>query len=190
MNKRTPLLILGLGNVLLTDDGVGPAAVALLRRRYTAPDGVAVVDGGTLGLSLLSYIEDADSVILVDAVMADAPAGSLVRLDGEDVGPAVATRLSPHQVGVADLLEGAAWHDRTPARIVLLGVVPSSIELGVGMTGAVSAAMEGLIDLLVRETRELGFVFDLNAIEERHDAPIDAALTLPGSVRYLGGRAS
>ena len=50
MNKRTPLLVLGLGNVLLTDDGVGPAAVARLQQRYTAPDGALVVDGGTLGL--------------------------------------------------------------------------------------------------------------------------------------------
>lgn len=159
MNKRTPLLILGLGNVLLTDDGVGPAAVERLQQQYVAPDGALVVDGGTLGLSLLSYIEDAHTVILVDAVMADAPAGTLVRMEGDAVGPAVATRLSPHQVGVADLLEGAAWHDRTPDRIVLLGVVPSSIELGFGVTEPVASAMDELIDLVVREAGELGFVF-------------------------------
>ena len=160
MSKRTPLLILGLGNVLLTDDGVGPAAVARLQQRHTATAGVLIVDGGTLGLSLLSYIEDADSVILVDAVMADAPAGTLVRLDGADVGPAVATRLSPHQVGVADLLEGAAWHEKTPERIVLLGIVPESIELGFGLTAAVSAAMDSLTELVVREATEQGFAFE------------------------------
>ena len=161
MNKRTPLLILGLGNVLLTDDGVGPAAIARLQQRYQFPAGALVVDGGTLGLSLLSYIEDAESVVLVDAVKADAPAGTLVRLDGADVGPAVATRLSPHQVGVADLLEGAAWHDQTPERIVLLGIVPSSIELGFGLSEPVADAMADLIELVVREAGELGFEFDV-----------------------------
>ena len=76
----TPLLILGLGNVLLGDDGVGPAVIARLRDSYVAAAGSLLLDGGTLGLSLLPYLEDAQTVILVDAVAADAPAGTLVRL--------------------------------------------------------------------------------------------------------------
>ena len=71
MSERVPLLILGLGNVLLEDDGVGGAAVSLLLERFSPPAGVDVLDGGTLGLSLLPYLENADAVILVDAVRAD-----------------------------------------------------------------------------------------------------------------------
>jgi hydrogenase maturation protease len=159
MNERTPLLILGLGNVLLEDDGVGAAAVAQLLDRFDVPDGVRVFDGGTLGLSLLPYVQSADAVILVDAVRADAPPGTLVRLDGDDVGPAVATRLSPHQVGVADLLDGARWLEQYPRRVVLWGIVPASMELAVGLSPAVHAALTDLVDRVVDEGRCLGFVF-------------------------------
>ena len=100
-----------------------------------------MLDGGTLGLALLPYLEDAESVILVDAVKADAPPGTLVRLAGDDVGPAVATRLSPHQIGVADLLDGAHWRDRYPSRVLLLGMFPESLDLEVGLSPRVAAAL-------------------------------------------------
>jgi hydrogenase maturation protease len=159
MNNRTPLLVLGLGNLLLEDDGVGPAALALLSERFEPPDGVQVFDGGTLGLSLLPYVEDAVSVILVDAINADEPPGTFVRLDGDDVAPAVATRLSVHQVGVADLIEAAKWCDRLPPRLVLLGLVPESIELGVGLSPRVHASVGDLTERIVEEAGAQGFVF-------------------------------
>jgi len=164
MNERTPLLVLGLGNVLLEDDGVGSAAVTRLRDRYDAPAGVRVFDGGTLGLSLLPYLDQADALILVDAVRTGAPPGTFVRLDGDDVPPAVATRLSPHQVGVADLLEGARWLDRYPTRVILLGLVPQSIDLGIGLTPAVAEGLDELVAHVAGEAAALGFTFRLKAV--------------------------
>ena len=174
------LLVLGLGNVLLGDDGVGPAAISRLRDAHDIPDGALVLDGGTLGLSLLPYLEDARTVILVDAVAADAPAGTLVRLEGADVGPAVATRLSPHQVGVADLLQGARWHDREPARLVLLGIVPESIELGVGLSAPARRSLPDLVGLVCAEARACGFPF----AEATHssDGGFDIARLITGAV--------
>jgi hydrogenase maturation protease len=159
MSKRTPLLVLGLGNVLLEDDGVGAAAIALLLDRYVPPEGIRVLDGGTLGLSLLPYLEDAETVILVDAVKTDEPPGSIVRVDGAAVGPAVATLLSPHQVGVADLLDGARWLDRYPARVVLLGLVPESMDLAVGLSSHVRPALFALVERIVEEAGAMGFFF-------------------------------
>jgi hydrogenase maturation protease len=159
MSDRVPLLILGLGNVLLGDDGVGSAAVARLRDEYDYPGDVHVLDGGTLGLALLPYVEEAEAVILVDAIQDDGPAGTFVRLDGDDVAPAVATRLSPHQVGVADLLDGARWRDRYPGRVALLGLVPESIDLGVGLSAPVAANLDQLIGRVVDEAAALGFLF-------------------------------
>jgi hydrogenase maturation protease len=159
MNDRTQLLILGLGNVLLQDDGVGSAAVRALLDRYVPPEEVRVFDGGTLGLSLLPYVDAADAVILVDAVKADAAPGTCVRLDGDDVAPAVATRLSPHQIGVADLLDGARWLDRSPRTLVLLGIVPESMELAIGLTSRVHDALLDLVEEIVDSARELGFPF-------------------------------
>ena len=173
MNNRTPLLVLGLGNVLLEDDGVGAVAVADLVDRYEVPDGVRVLDGGTLGLSLLPYLEDADCVILVDAVNADATPGTFVRLDGDEVPPAVATRLSPHQVGVADLLDGARWLQRYPRRLVLLGLVPRSIELHVGLSPRVRDALDDLVEHIVQEARDLGFIFRPRGRDEKPNAAGD-----------------
>jgi hydrogenase maturation protease len=159
MSEAPRLLVLGLGNVLLEDDGVGPAAVALLLDRYEPPPDARVLDGGTLGLALLPYLEEAEVVVLVDAVKTEDAPGALVRLDGQDVGPAVATRLSVHQIGVADLLDGARWRDRYPARVVLLGIVPESFELGIGLSVHVQSALSDLVERVVDEARALGFVF-------------------------------
>lgn len=177
MSRPTPLLVLGLGNLLLEDDGIGAAAVALLLDRYEIPQEVSVLDGGTLGLSLLPYLEDAEVVILVDAVQTDQAPGSFVRLDGDDVMPAVATRLSPHQVGVADLLDGARWLERYPARLVLLGLVPDSMELAVGLSPRVRPALMDLVNRIVDEARSLGFVFEAKSTYETPaaDSPVDVA---------------
>jgi len=175
MSKRTPLLVLGLGNVLLGDDGIGSAAVALLLERYQPPSGVRVLDGGTLGLALLPYLEDADTVILVDAITADAAVGTLVRLDGDQVGPAVATRLSPHQVGVADLLDAARWRGRYPARLSLLGLVPASMELEVGLSPEIARMLPSLVEHVLADADRSGFGFVPVARSDRastHEAPL------------------
>jgi hydrogenase maturation protease len=166
MSEGCSLLVLGLGNVLLEDDGVGSAAVALLLDRFEAPAGVRVLDGGTLGLSLLPYLDEAETVILVDAVRADARPGSVIRLDGDDVAPAVATRLSPHQVGVSDLLDGARWLDRYPSRVLLLGLIPQSMNLAVGLSPLVRASLSELVDRIVVEAQALGFRFQPRTVNE------------------------
>lgn len=153
------LLILGLGNILLGDDGAGIVAVEQLAHRYDAPDGVRVLDGGTLGLSLLPYLADAERAILVDAVQADAPPGSLVRLEGDDVARASVQRLSVHQIGVADLLDGARLLGQLPRPLILIGVVPESIELRVGLSAPVAAAVPGLVGRVIAEAARLGHPF-------------------------------
>ena len=175
MSKPTSLLVLGLGNLLLEDDGVGSSAVALLNARYVAPAGARVFDGGTLGLALLPYLEDADAVILVDAVRTDAAPGTLVRLDGDEVPPAVATRLSPHQVGVADLLDGARWLGRYPRRLVLVGLVPASMELAVELSAAVAPALPDLVERIVAEAHALGFDFRHRTADDTDSEPRLAA---------------
>ncbi|MBI3401628.1 MAG: HyaD/HybD family hydrogenase maturation endopeptidase [Acidobacteria bacterium] len=188
--SREPLLVLGLGNILCSDDGAGALVVHALDRAFERPAGVDVMDGGTLGLSLLPYLEAAPAAILVDAVRADAPPGSIVRLEGADVAPAVEQRLSPHQIGVADLLDGVRWLDRYPPRLVLLGVVPATIDLGVGCSPAVHAALPRLLDAVVEEIRRLGF--DLTRRETDDAAAILAGVDLAGvlGLRGAGSRSA
>jgi hydrogenase maturation protease len=157
MHEPTQVLVLGLGNVLCGDDGAGVVAVHLFNHRYVSPGGVYATDGGTLGLSLLPLVDGAERVILVDAIRADAPPGTLVRLTGAEVGPAVYERLSPHQIGVSDLLAGATLVGRYPTEVILLGIVPESIELGCQVTPAVDSRIEDLIGSLVDELNRLGY---------------------------------
>lgn len=164
------LLVLGLGNVLCGDDGLGTVAIARLRARFEIPEGMSVFDGGTLGLSLLPYVEDAEKVILVDAIHAEAPPGSFVRLEGDEVGPAVAGRLSVHQVGVADLLDAARWRGRLPEKLVLLGLVPGTLEVGVTRSARVEAGLPELVDRVVQEVSRLGFELRPRS----HDAASDS----------------
>ncbi|MGH9366821.1 MAG: HyaD/HybD family hydrogenase maturation endopeptidase [Thermoanaerobaculia bacterium] len=171
MARRTPLLVLGLGNLICGDDGLGVDAVLQLQREYDAPEGARVLDGGTLGLALLPEIELAERAILVDAVRDEAPVGSFVRLEGDHVAPAVAARLSPHQVGVADLLEAARWLGRYPKSVLLLGLVPGSIELGLERSAAVEANLRLLVERVVEEAGRLGFEF---RAREDHEPPAGA----------------
>jgi hydrogenase maturation protease len=159
LDRPSELLVLGLGNVLCGDDGVGPAAINLLARRYDSPEGVMLIDGGTLGLALLPYIEDAQRVLLIDAVRTDQPPGSFVRLHGEEVAPAVAARLSVHQVGVAELLEAARWRGTYPPQLTLLGLVPATLELGLKRTAAVETQLPELVERIVEEAARLGYRF-------------------------------
>ncbi len=157
MSERTPVLVLGLGNVVCQDDGAGIAAIHKLLREYELPEGVLALDGGTLGLSLLPLVDSADQVIMVDAIRAEGPPGTLVRIEGDEVAPAVYERLSPHQIGVADLLAGASLLDRYPNRVVLIGVVPKSIDLGLGRTEAVEASIPELVERVVEELCAIGY---------------------------------
>ena len=165
------LLVLGLGNLLCGDDGLGAAVIARLTDLYDVPDGVSVLDGGTLGLALLPYLEDSEKAILVDAIRTDDAPGSHVRLEGDDIGPAVANRLSPHQVGVADLLDAARWRDRLPDVLVLLGLVPKTLELGLHRSPAVEAEIPELTRRVVEEARTLGFELTLRQDHEALAAP-------------------
>jgi hydrogenase maturation protease len=154
---ESTLLVLGLGNVLCGDDGLGVAAIREISSRYRMPPEVRVLDGGTMGLALLSLFDRSQDAILVDAVEVDERPGSIVRIDGEQVAPAVRSRLSVHQVGVADLLDGLHLIGEYPRRLVLLGLVPESTDLTVELSARVEAGLPGLVTAVVDEAARMGY---------------------------------
>ena len=102
-------------------------------------------------------LPNSEHVILVDAVRAKGPPGTLLRLDGEDVSDAVRDRLSPHQVGVADLLDAARLIDRYPATVTLLGLVPDTIDLAVARSTAIDDGLGELVAAIVQEVQSHGY---------------------------------
>lgn len=147
----TRTLVLGLGNVLLGDEGVGVFVADTLARRFAFPPGVAVLDGGTLGLDLLPRLDGVARLLLVDAVRADRAPGTLVRLEGTDVPAALHVKVSPHQVGVGDLLAAARLVGREPPEVVLWGIEPARLAPGTGFSPAVAEALPRLTDAVLGE---------------------------------------
>lgn len=149
-------LVLGLGNTILRDEGLGVRAVDRLLERYVLPDTVEAVEGGTLGLHLLPYLEGVRSLLIVDAVRLDAPAGSVVRLEGDDIPRALAHKVSLHQVGLSELLAVSGTQGALPERVVLWGMAPGAIEPGLDLTRPVATSLDVLVDCVAAELESWG----------------------------------
>ena len=147
----TETVVIGVGNVVLSDDGLGVHAVRRLRERYEIGYGVELVEGGTAGLLLLPYLSDSRRAIVVDAIDTGAPPGTLVRLAGEHWATAFAIRMTPHDVGLADLLGAARLSGAWPRELVLHGAQPASTHIGTELTTAVAAALDPLTCAIVAE---------------------------------------
>ncbi len=140
----------------MTDDGIGIRAVQQLADKYRFPPEVTIFDGGTLGLDLLPQLEGVDRLLIIDAVETGKAPGSMVRLTGDDVQPVMETKLSPHQMGLKDLLAVATLQGINPPEMVLLGVQPADIELGVDLSPAVAARLDELVAQVIRELESWG----------------------------------
>ena len=150
------ILVLGIGNVLLTDEGVGVRALNELERRYTFPENVELLDGGTAGIELLRHIRNRDYLIIIDAMKFDQEPGTVSRVEGQDVPAAFRTRISPHQLGLSDLLAAAMLTDELPKNLVLFGVEPESLDIGLDLTDTVEASLEKLTGAILEELRSIG----------------------------------
>lgn len=141
--------VIGLGNPLMGDDGLGILAAQRLRDEWVIPPDVEVIDGGTWGMKLLPTIEDADSLLLVDAINFGMPPGTDIELDRQEIPRAFALKVSPHQIDVAEVLALSELRDRLPDRMVALGLQPERIEFGAPISPRVAARMDSLIANIV-----------------------------------------
>jgi hydrogenase maturation protease len=143
-----PVLILGIGNVILSDEGFGVRCAEAFASRFRFPPHVSVVDGGTQGLNLLSLVEDAARVLVFDAINFSLPPATLKVIEGDEIPRFVSSgKLSLHQTGFQDLLAFASLRDRLPPEICLVGIQPVSLELGIGLSPEVSAKLDEAVGL-------------------------------------------
>ncbi len=145
-------VVLGIGNILLGDDGTGVAVAESLRDEMAGRD-VTVVDGGTLSYSLLSLIEDAGQLIAIDAGNTDSCPGTVAVFEGEAMDDYLGRRSSGtvHEIGLRDLLDMARLRDALPARRALVVIQPGSVELG----SRLSAEVESAVPAAAEEVRGL-----------------------------------
>jgi hydrogenase maturation protease len=147
MEMRT--LVLGLGNLVHSDDGLGVHAIQNLNFDSRVPAGVTLLDGGTHGLGLLPHVSGYQRLLVIDALDVGEPPGTLVRLEG-DALKNLPGRSSVHQLGLADMLAALELLGEAP-NVVLLGVQPLTTEWGTEVSPPVQAALDLLPDLVVEQ---------------------------------------
>lgn len=150
------VLVLGLGNILLQDDGLGIRVLEQLQRDFQLPACVTLMDGAVMGLELLPYMEQSSALVVLDAVQTGQPPGTLVRLEGEDIPATLATKLSVHQIGFQESLAMGRFCGTLPETMVLLGAEPDVIDLGVYLSPAVESQIETLAQMTVDELHSWG----------------------------------
>ena len=143
--QASKIVVLGLGNTILSDDGVGIRAVEALERDARTPLGVDLIDGGTKGLELACYASDASKLLLLDALDVGEPPGTVVRIRGSDLLGLPAGK-TVHELGLADLLATLHLVAAESLEIVVLGVQPATTELGTALSPAVEMAVGPLVD--------------------------------------------
>ena len=145
-------LIFGAGNLLLTDEGFGVHFINYLQDNYTFPEEVELYDGGTLGIMVTHMLEDADHVYLVDVIDAKGEPGDIYRYEKVDfmLGK-LPIKMSPHQIGIQEVLSLSEIRDRCPEKISLFGVIPFSYEAGVDLSPLLEGKLPGLAELIIGE---------------------------------------
>jgi hydrogenase maturation protease len=151
------VLVLGMGNILLEDEGLGIRALELLKRDYAFPPGVELLDGGTTGMGLLDDIGGRDHVLVLDAVQTGEPPGTLVVMRGSDVPVYFGIRVTPHQLGLADVLATLELSGEQPGSVTVLGMVPESLELSLELSGLIQSRLDQLVRVAVSELASLGY---------------------------------
>lgn len=160
-------LVLGLGNPLVSDEGFGVRAVQRLQERYRIPEEVEVVDGGTLGLKLLPILEEADRILILDAVDVKRPPGTIVHIAWDEVHRALPVKISPHQETVTEVMALYELRRGKPEAFLIIGCQPASLEMGLELSSVVEKGLERALVDVVSTLKSWGHVVGVSD----HDAP-------------------
>lgn len=145
------VVVLGVGNLILADEGVGVRVVEALQREYAMPEGVEIIDGGTSGMELLDEMSNLDLLLVVDAIAAGKPPATLVTLRDAEVPVFFRRNLSPHAIGLSDVLASLEFMGAEPKESVIIGVQPVSMELSTELTPEIAALVPTLVQQVVDE---------------------------------------
>jgi len=143
LTREDTILVLGLGNTLLTDEAVGVRVVEYIEGLSEAKDlGLKLMDGGTMGLTLLVDMEDADAIIVIDAAILDQEPGAVQVFEGLDMDHFLRHRgRSPHDIGLDDIMDGLRLREAVPEHRAIIGIQPEILTVGENLTADVQKAV-------------------------------------------------
>ncbi len=154
MEKK--ITVVGLGNILMQDEGAGVHAVRALEAGFELPPELVVLDGGTIGLDLLAYIENQDRAMFVDAVNFGKEPGYIGVLENQEIPALFATKDSLHHLGLMDVLAAAQLLEVTPRETCLIGIQPSSLETGLELSPLLRGKMGLLLEQIIAKLKAWG----------------------------------
>lgn len=149
-------IVLGVGNILLGDEGIGVRVVQRLSAEYALPEELEVVDGGTAGIDLLPYFKKNVPLIIVDALKTKKGPGEIMILRDAEVPAFIAQKLSPHQIGLPEVLATSHLIDEMPDKLVLIGIEPQTMETGIELSPLLESKVEALIEIVIEELAVFG----------------------------------
>ena len=151
-------VVIGVGNPLMGDDGLGIAVLEELRAGWTFEPYLELLDGGTWGMNLLPHVEGARRLLLIDAIRAGAEPGTLVVLEKDEIPRFLATKLSPHQIDVKEVLALAELRGTMPDEMVAIGLQPHSVEMRASLSPAAASGLRSVVGAVLERLNEWGYV--------------------------------
>ena len=158
---RKPL-ILGVGNILLGDEGVGVRIAQALEKRPEILSHFDVVDGGTCGMELLDDMANREYIIIVDAVLANKAPGEIIVLHDEQVPVFFSRKISPHQLGICDVLSALKLTDEFPKNLCLIGIQPETLEPQIALSEIVQNQFPAIFETLEKVLKNYHFSINLS----------------------------
>ena len=162
-NNVCPVLVLGLGNLLMQDEGIGVRVVQQLQRDYDFPPQVELLDGGTAGMALYEHIVDRLHVIVIDAVNTGREPGSLVKLENEEVPAFFRNKVSPHQMALSDILAALKISGEQLPEIIVVGIEPVNLKTGLEMSDIVLGKLNALVEKTIECLSGLGLTVQVKS---------------------------
>ena len=148
--NRHPILVLGIGNILLRDEGVGVRVIEQMRE-IPLPDNVELVDGGTAGADLLDVLAERRKVIVIDAVQADCEPGTVLRFTADELTQPDRIGMSLHELGLGEALTMTKQLGCAPKEVVVFGIKPQDISCGLELSEEITASVPKVVELVLAE---------------------------------------
>lgn len=144
-NEAPEILVLGLGNTILQDEGLGVVALERLVAGGHLPPQASAVEGSIMGLDLLPFLDGISALLVLDCVQTNRAPGELVRLEGAEIHAALSLKMSMHQVGLQELLAVAAFQGTLPLKVVVWGMEPACLATGCELSPLVASRLPELV---------------------------------------------
>ncbi|WP_313994257.1 HyaD/HybD family hydrogenase maturation endopeptidase [uncultured Selenomonas sp.] len=139
--RVAPVTVLGIGNIILSDEGFGVRAVEYLEEHFSFPDDVRLLDGGTLGPELLHFVTGTQHLLVLDAVSGEGAPGTVYRYEDDAVMVYFQEKMSSHEIGIQDVLAWLTVTDRPIPNVVVLGVQPYMLSAGLALSAEMAALL-------------------------------------------------